>query len=976
MAGSPYLGDLETHVVANTISASHFGVNYVTSVNSFGAGSDYASIIQHLGASAIRYPGGTVTEQYLNPGSAVWRDLYQRGWDETRAADGKIIEGPGRLFEYAHTHDLGVQFVLPTMDLVRTQNGRIVVDQAAVGQVKALVSDVLAGRFGAVDIDHFEIGNEYYFYSDLSAEEYGKVADALIKAVDGAIQDHARAANLPANWDAPKIAVQAGAGWQEGDNTTIINSLSQGALDAVDSVVVHYYAPSLEETDTRDRHLDQIQEWQDAVGPRPLDYFASEWNIYDAGAADTGMAQASALISGFETLLAAGVDSASIWGAQFRWLDAGLSSNFGGPDLSQTDARLSVAGEIIASMEESLIGLRAIDMANSDMITAAKTNGSNVAPSDDTFVVNSFGNEDRAVIYISSRSDRPLQLKLDPASYFGGYTHIWGETLTSIDDPATTWANESDPNTPHGLPEFDLLSENQLTNGNVTVPAHGILRVSVQLSNDGVTMNDHDPIFASDIDYDDEMTGSEFDDRMAAHVGRDVLTGRGGNDAIRGGADSDYVYGGTGDDALFGDDGNDRLFGGDGRDEVSGGYGNDYVQGGGGNDIVTGGEGNDRVFGGKGDDIVSGGRGNDALSGGDGADYFVSAAGAHGFITDFDSTEGDRITFLGQFDDPAALRAAMTSTGDGGDLIVTSETGTKTYILGAGGQEDAFVDSVVDFQDAGMAALDVSEALNDMSGADIRQLFEEMDSETFDATFAAADPIILFANLDAKVAGQVLDAMDPDDLDALFGDIGVEGLLIGLSEYTPDEVVTLFDHTSAASAQQIVGFTGEESAKSLLDGMDRDDRARLEPKLLGKTQQADQTNEVSLEDFPTVPLPAREEETDTRDAAEDDIAVAADCFVATVAYADGNHPEVWLLRWYRDTVLRHSILGRAFIMLYWWLGPRLAETVYGRPAAVRLFRNGISMLVRAIAWQYGRNPGRQVDQPVLTDSRMIRLRAK
>ncbi|MEY1557990.1 CFI-box-CTERM domain-containing protein [Yoonia sp. R2331] len=973
MTESKYLDDLRQFAVDNTIDRSHFGANFVAGINSFGNDSNFSEIVERLGVSAIRYPGGTVTEKYFGPRGSVWEDLFERDLAQTRASDGQVIEGPGKLFDYADDHDLGIQFVLPTSDLVNMKNGKAEIDGVALNKIQVLVGDLLSGRFGEANITHFEIGNEYYFHADLTAEEYGAVANAIIQAVDEAIQDYVTNGDVPSDWNSPKIAVQAGAGWQEGDNAEIIAALSQDSLDLVDSVIVHYYSPTLEQTESRERHLEQIEKWESAVGDRKLDFFASEWNIYGGPDADTGMAQASALISGFETLIDAGVSTASIWGAQFRWLEAGLSSNFGGSDLSDTEARLSVAGEIVASMQESLVGLSSIRTENSDIIGSVRIDGAAKEASGNRFEVNSFGNEDRAVIYISSRTTKQLQLTLDPANYFGETVHIWGELLTSIDDPATTWKDESNPNSPHGLPKFEILSESELTNGAIIVPPGGILRISVQLSNDGVEMDDHDPIFQSDVNYDDELIGSEFDDRMNAHVGSDDLFGRAGNDSMRSGDGADNVFGGRGRDALFGENGNDRIFGGHGDDVVAGGDGHDKLYGNAGDDILSGGQEDDRLFGGKGDDILSGGAGNDTMSGGDGGDYFVCSLGASGTITDFDASEGDRITFLGQFEDKDALVAAISTTeDDGGDLIINGPDGSKLILEGAGDQVYLLANSVVDFQEAGIGALELSDQLNEMSGSQLQNLLDEMGSEQFETTFLSVDPIILFANLDARVAGQLLETMEPSDIEVLFGHVGLEGLLIGLSEYTSDEVVTFFDYTSEENAQMIVSLTGEQQAKSLLDGMDHEDKDRLEPKLLGKVEDVQQT---SLEDFPTVPIAEIEEEDASDQPAEAGV-VSADCFVATVAYSDGNHPEVWLLRWYRDTIMRRSYIGRALIVLYWWLGPQLAEAVYGRPKSIKTARLTIGWIVDLICWYYGRSPGRQDDQPCLFDSRLIRLRKR
>ncbi len=70
----------------------------------------------------------------------------------------------------------------------------------------------------------------------------------------------------------------------------------------------------------------------------------------------------------------------------------------------------------------------------------------------------------------------------------------------------------------------------------------------------------------------------------------------------------------------------------------------------------------------------------------------------------------------------------------------------------------------------------------------------------------------------------------------------------------------------------------------------------------------------------------------------------ATCFVASVAYANPNHPDVMFLRYFRDNHLNKSNAGKAFIGWYWKWGPRLAIAVTNIPFAKtlsRLFLSGI-----------------------------------
>ncbi len=162
-----------------------------------------------------------------------------------------------------------------------------------------------------------------------------------------------------------------------------------------------------------------------------------------------------------------------------------------------------------------------------------------------------------------------------------------------------------------------------------------------------------------------------------------------GNDEIHGLGGYDIIYGRGGSDRLYGDSGNDNIYGGDGsnggqnfnnddtldggidHDNLYGENGNDYLYGGTGYDYLNGGTGNDKLYGEAGNDILIGGSGNDYLNGfsngtefdtltGDAnADKFVLGAQGHynfytgaGFalITDFNSSEGDKIALFETLD--------------------------------------------------------------------------------------------------------------------------------------------------------------------------------------------------------------------------------------------------------------------------------------------------------------------------------------
>jgi Tol biopolymer transport system component len=121
--------------------------------------------------------------------------------------------------------------------------------------------------------------------------------------------------------------------------------------------------------------------------------------------------------------------------------------------------------------------------------------------------------------------------------------------------------------------------------------------------------------------------------------------------------DDTYAYTGSLDFTGKGLAGNDTVGGNIGNDSLIGGAGNDSLIGGTGNDTLVGGIGSDTLLGGDGNDILNGKSywgAIDILAGGSGADTFVLGnqtvyytGTGYATITDFDSSQGDKIQLLG-----------------------------------------------------------------------------------------------------------------------------------------------------------------------------------------------------------------------------------------------------------------------------------------------------------------------------------------
>lgn len=53
------------------------------------------------------------------------------------------------------------------------------------------------------------------------------------------------------------------------------------------------------------------------------------------------------------------------------------------------------------------------------------------------------------------------------------------------------------------------------------------------------------------------------------------------------------------------------------------------------------------------------------------------------------------------------------------------------------------------------------------------------------------------------------------------------------------------------------------------------------------------------------------------------------CYIATMAYGDYDHPQVKILRRFRDEVLLKSNGGRLFVKFYYWVSPKMVTILSG-----------------------------------------------
>ena len=80
---------------------------------------------------------------------------------------------------------------------------------------------------------------------------------------------------------------------------------------------------------------------------------------------------------------------------------------------------------------------------------------------------------------------------------------------------------------------------------------------------------------------------------------------------------------------------------------------------------------------------------------------------------------------------------------------------------------------------------------------------------------------------------------------------------------------------------------------------------------------------------------------------------SSNCFVATATFGTPWAPEVVALRGWRDGVLRRSVGGRAFIRVYYVVGPWLAALVRRCPPLKRVSAALLGRFSRAVSRRGG-----------------------
>jgi hypothetical protein len=410
-----------------------FGANVLATRSNLEQGGTYDQLIEQLGVSGFRYPGGSLTERYFDitdPNATV---VFDRDTGEARD-----FIPLNEALSYAGSEGLSVTIVIPTRDLLSENvddNGDrfAAIDEDA---LRGFVRDVVTGEHGVADIEAFELGNEYWGSGQMSSVEYGRLSsematiindeldmqdsDAGIIVQSGTNFDFARMSDQFAedmsseeiladlnetyglNLTEDSLFSSGEVNWTDVANEMILSEFDTLAeQEAVDEVAVHLYSRGQVNDDQRSFFLNATDEaWGDVMPD--ADITVTEWNTAGNTASldrdtDYGLHQSHEMLNVVEEFLRYDVQNAHVWPLVQNTPNT-LSVDDG-------EADLSPGGAMFSLMQDALPGMTALDLTPEA--------GRDTEVEEDGVAVHGFWQPDELVFYVAATGEDGADTNVD-----------------------------------------------------------------------------------------------------------------------------------------------------------------------------------------------------------------------------------------------------------------------------------------------------------------------------------------------------------------------------------------------------------------------------------------------------------------------------------------------------------------------------------------------------------------------------------
>ncbi|MFP3384274.1 type I secretion protein [Tritonibacter sp. SIMBA_163] len=471
----------------SNFTQDNFGGNFLFHRDTLDGDQSYRQLVQDLGVETVRFPGGSVTEEYFdisNPNSSS-------GINPENGEPVNLIP----LNDWLTTAgELGISttVVIPTRTYLSEstdENGDREPDFDH-EELYGFVRDVVRGVHGNGEIAAFEIGNEYWGSGQMSSVEYGRLSSEMSSVIDQALSDSqdmgfdtgdidvvvqagtnfdfARLDSSYDDLDTPEAVLSALSeeysqdfsegftfssgeiNWSKVNNALIMNEFDDQEIDQIDGVSSHIYTrgelnPEMRDFSTRLVESTWLERNED------LDTYVTEWNLKSTPSLDPdtdyGLRQAHEMLEILEQFPEHGVDTAHAWPLLQNTRNA-LSSGF-------EHDELTVGGEMFRMMEESLPGNRSIDLVGSE--------NSETEYSSPTIDVHAFGNPDELVLFLTSKSEEVTSNDFDLSGLLSGGENI-SVTYLGVDEGDTPGSRNANANVEEATSEE---IENEIFNNGI-----------------------------------------------------------------------------------------------------------------------------------------------------------------------------------------------------------------------------------------------------------------------------------------------------------------------------------------------------------------------------------------------------------------------------------------------------------------------------------------------------------------------------
>ncbi|NSX56743.1 calcium-binding protein, partial [Parasulfitobacter algicola] len=512
---------------SDTITEANFGANMLFHTDRTADGSDFRSVIDKVDVNYIRYPGGTIAEQFFDitdPNSTTRPNVIDNNGEV------RTVETLSNFIGYCDEIDANPVIVLPTYRYYDEETGKV--RPEAETEYRDFIRSLLTDDFGNVDRVTIEIGNEWYqdrFGWDV--EQFGEFQATVASWIDDE-------ASLLGQRDNLTLLVQAGRN-DTTESNDVLSSFFQGDAEAlVDGVITHLYGTNNSGNPLGigggigDRLEDISTVWSNALG-RDVDIAVTEWNVGEDGPDNTlinGIMRTAPLLRIFGEMVTNDVDLSMIWSTQTLHI-AGLSTKEGrGDDLRPT-------GYFYSMLSDALVGTRLVDTTSDFKLkdSFGKTVGYNY----------NFEDTGNYVSYFVSGVDGDIDLNVDLSDYYAADAYVYATILGAAPgDIGTDYLSKTSISHLTNL-DFAAFGPDGW-NFEHTLGAYELVQLRIVVGT-GVQIEGD-----SQNAIDDALTGSRYADHLAGHMGDDTLDGGAGDDTLSGGTENDVLHGGSGSDVLDG----------------------------------------------------------------------------------------------------------------------------------------------------------------------------------------------------------------------------------------------------------------------------------------------------------------------------------------------------------------------------------------------------------------------------------------